>query len=147
MLSIRPFTPSDVMHISRITQETLEENYPTTFFITIAEHWPEGFLVVTEQGNIVGFLAGVISGPSKARILMIAVKNEYRRTGLAKMLTQSFISSCILQNINTIVLEVRMSNMPAVNLYLKLGFKIVETLYSYYRDGENGLRMELLLQS
>jgi ribosomal protein S18 acetylase RimI-like enzyme len=39
------------------------------------------------------------------------------------------------------------SNGPAVNLYNKLGFKMTSSLRAYYRDGEDGYRMQIVLQN
>lgn len=147
MLTIRLLRPSDVNAISELTKGSLGEVYPTSFYMTVAEHWPEGSMVATEGDRIVGFIMGVISGVRQARILMLAVDEEYRRGGIAKTLLRSFMSSCLLSRIYSIVLEVRISNIPAINLYTEFGFSIINNLRSYYRDGEDGLRLEIVLQS
>ena len=147
LLSIRLLQPSDVNTISELTRGSLGEVYPTSFYLTITEHWPEGALVATEGDRIVGFIIGIISGVRQARILMLAVDEVHRRGGIAKMLLRAFVSSCLLGRIYSIILEVRMSNTPAINLYIVFGFSIVDNLRSYYRDGEDGLRMEMVLQS
>jgi len=38
-------------------------------------------------------------------------------------------------------LEVRASNLPAVELYKKLGFEIARTIRNYYADGESAFVM------
>jgi ribosomal-protein-alanine N-acetyltransferase len=38
-------------------------------------------------------------------------------------------------------LEVRASNVPAVNLYKKIGFEIIRTITGYYADGEAAYMM------
>ncbi len=147
MLTIRLFAPDDVFEISRITRESLGESYPTSFFLSIYQYWPEGFLVATENGMLIGFVVGVISRVRQARILMLAVRESHRRAGIAVILLRAFISSCMQKGLDSIILEVRTSNIPAINLYTKLRFRIAENLRSYYRDGGDGLRMELVLQS
>lgn len=147
MLEIRLFKIEDLQEIREITELTLGESYPESFFQTISLHWPEGSLVATQKGKIVGFIMGVISGLRQARILMLAVKGECRHAGIASTLIRSFMSSCIVRSIDSIILEVRISNAEAINLYGKFGFRIVENLRSYYRDGEGGYRMHLVLQS
>jgi len=38
-------------------------------------------------------------------------------------------------------LEVRGSNVPAVNLYKKMGFEVTRTIRGYYADGEDAYVM------
>lgn len=147
MLSVRLFSPEDIARIDDLTRITLNESYPSSFFLTIYDHWQEGFLLATDDNKIIGFILGVISGVRQARILMLTVGESYRRTGVAKMLLRALISSCMLSRLDSIILEVRNSNVAAVNLYTQMGFQIVNSLKSYYRDGEDGLRMSLVLQS
>ena len=147
MLTIRVFNPADVQTIADITESSLKEAYPTSFFLTISQYWPEGFLVATLNNEIVGFVMGVISGVRQARILMLAVKEGYRKNGIASTLIRSFRSSCGLKSMDSIILEVRISNASAINLYNKFGFRTIGMLKVYYRDGEDGMRMELVLQS
>jgi len=147
VLTIRVFTPEDVQAIADITQSSLNESYPPSFFLTIAQYWHEGFLVAEIEKEIVGFIMGVISGVKQARILMIAVKSPYRRNSIASAMVRSFKSSCAMKNLDTIVLEVRISNTVALNMYNKLGFRTISMLKAYYRDGEDGYRMEIVLQS
>lgn len=147
MLTIRLLRPSDINEISELTRSSLGEIYPTSFYMTVLEHWPEGSLIATENDRIVGFIMGVISNVRQARILMLAVREDHRRSGIAKMLLRAFISSCLIGGICSIILEVRISNIAAINLYTEFGFSIIDNLRSYYRDGEDGLRMEIVLQS
>ena len=141
------FDPRDVQEIMAITEKSLREAYPSSFFQTIAQYWPEGFLVAENDKEMVGFIMGVISGIKQARILMLAVKDSYRRAGIASALIRSFKSSCSLKGLDSIILEVRVSNSAAINLYSKFGFRIVNSLRAYYRDGEDGYRMEMVLQT
>ena len=147
MLTIRVFTTADVQIVADITQSTLIEAYPTSFFLTISQYWPEGFLVATINGEIVGFVMGVISGVRQGRILMLAVKEGYRKNGIASTLIRSFRSSCALKSLDSIILEVRVSNANAIRLYNSFGFRSIGIVKAYYRDGEDGIRMELVLQS
>jgi len=147
VMMIRVFTPDDVYKVADITHESLREAYPISFFLTISQYWPEGFLVAVEEGEITGFVTGVMSGVRQARILMLAVRDRHRKGGIASTLIRSFISSSMLKGADSIVLEVRVSNKPAINLYDKLGFKLIGSLRAYYRDGEDGYRMQLVLQT
>ena len=47
--------------------------------------------------------------------------------------------------VESLFLEVRVSNTPAINLYKKFGFKIVRRIPYYYRDGEDAYVMVIRL--
>jgi len=40
-------------------------------------------------------------------------------------------------------LEVRVSNLPAISLYKKLGFEVERIIKGYYADGENAYLMRI----
>ena len=52
------------------------------------------------------------------------------------------LSDCAEIELKTLFLEVRESNMPAINLYQKYGFTQVGKRPKYYRDGETALVMK-----
>jgi len=146
-MMIRVFEQNDVYKVADITHTMLKEAYPLSFFLNISRHWPEGFLVAEREGEIVGFIMGVVSDVRQSRILMLAVKEPHRKIGIASALIRSFVSSSLLKGLYSIVLEARISNVTAINLYSKLGFRTIGSLRAYYRDGEDGVRMQLVLQT
>jgi len=96
-------------------------------------------------------LAGYIIGCFEKRgfhLMNIAVKKRYRREGIAKSLLYQLIrrvekdEKCL-----RIFLEVRINNESAINLYKMFGFKILEVLKGYYRNGEEAVIMELPLRN
>ena len=58
----------------------------------------------------------------------IVVDSQYRRKGIGKKLLESIINL----NPENITLEVREDNIPAINLYKKMGFEIVSKREKYY---------------
>ena len=58
----------------------------------------------------------------------IVVDSQYRGKGIAKKLLESIIDL----NKENITLEVREDNIPAINLYKKMGFEIVSKREKYY---------------
>ena len=58
----------------------------------------------------------------------IWVKDEYRRIGIASKLMDKMFD----ESVNNITLEVRTSNISAIGLYKKYGFKVVSTRENYY---------------
>lgn len=79
----------------------------------------------------------------EAEIHRIAVKNEYRRSGVAAMLLQEMFNMLNDMNIVSVHLEVRQSNHGAINLYDKFGFVLKGRRQRYYEEtGEDALILE-----
>lgn len=100
------------------------------------------FLVVTYFNQIVGFIDYWITFDS-ATISQIAIKPEYRRKGLAKMLLKEMIDDCYAKRVRNIALEVRTHNIHAINLYKKIGFKTILVKPHYYDNGDDAYYMVL----
>lgn len=62
----------------------------------------------------------------------IAVCNEYRKKGIGAKLMAELMKSAEEKELAFVTLEVRVSNLPAVNLYRKFGFTDVGTRRNYY---------------
>lgn len=62
----------------------------------------------------------------------IAVCKEYRKKGIGAKLMAALMKSAEEKELAFVTLEVRVSNLPAVNLYRKFGFLDVGTRRNYY---------------
>jgi ribosomal-protein-alanine N-acetyltransferase len=72
----------------------------------------------------------------------IVVDKEQRRAGIGSSLLKKVFEEAQTDGVKRVMLEVRESNLPAINLYRKFGFKDLSTRKKYYQDGENALVME-----
>ncbi|MDQ1301843.1 MAG: [ribosomal protein S18]-alanine N-acetyltransferase, partial [Chloroflexota bacterium] len=77
----------------------------------------------------------------EAHIATIATRPEWRGCGLGLLLMLELLDRAIAQGARTSTLEVRGGNLPAQQLYEKLGYAVVGRRRRYYRDGEDGLLM------
>ena len=89
------------------------------------------------NSNLVGFLDYSIIY-ERSEINYIFVKEEYRRKNIAYTLLKYIIDN---YNYENITLEVNVNNNKAINLYQKLGFKIIAIRPKYY-NGIDGYLME-----
>ncbi len=71
----------------------------------------------------------------------IMVLEEYRHMGIGSMLMDYIINIYNEKKLDNITLEVRKSNVKAINLYKKYGFVEVGIRKYYYGD-EDGILME-----
>ena len=103
------------------------------------------WLVAEDDGTVVGYIGSQIAFP-EADVMNVAVRPEYRRRGVGQILVEAL--STHLRNIDceSLTLEVRASNAPAIALYEKLGFAQVGRRPGYYRNPKEDaliLRKEL----
>ena len=97
-----------------------------------------------EKGwEIVGFTCTWILF-DELRINNIAIRKEYRRSGLGRWLMEYILDFGFRKGCECATLEVRGSNKAAIQMYRKLGFKISGVRKGYYSDnGEDALLMTL----
>jgi len=118
------------------------ENYTKfTFSYLLRESNTLSYRVVTPIGQMVAFVFVMSDIDGTAHITTIGVAPEHRRRGLADKLLRHIEEALRKRSINTVMLEVRVSNLPAQNLYRKFGYAIVQRLSSYYNNGEDGFLM------
>jgi ribosomal-protein-alanine acetyltransferase len=141
MLVIKPFSLPDLYEVIALTRMSLGENYTHTLYHNISENWPRGFLVAHDNGHVIGFIAGVMADKQSARILMLAVWEEWRCRGIGTTLLNAFMRECGLRGLKAVHLEVRKTNVIAIRFYSKFGFQVVNVIPRYYADGEDGYQM------
>ena len=97
-------------------------------------------LKAVHQDRIVGFIAGDPRRHEGHTIIStIGVEPAYQRRGLGERLMREVEARSALPRLQ---LMVRTSNLPALHLYRKLDYTIVETWPRYYEDGEDAYVME-----
>ncbi|GBF08496.1 N-terminal acetyltransferase [Aeropyrum pernix] len=75
-------------------------------------------------------------------LVSIAVRPGFRGRGIgSKLLSETVRVMKNVYRVDAIFLEVRVSNMPAIRLYEKFGFRKVRRIKGYYRDGEDAFVM------
>ena len=98
------------------------------------------YFVAKLEKNILGF-AGIWKAVDDVHITDIVVKKSNRQTGIGSKLLEKLIQTAKSQNFNSITLEVNEHNQPAINLYLKYGFKNVGFRKKYYNNKDNAIIM------
>lgn len=96
---------------------------------------PNQVILVLEEEKILGYLLYREEGDD-ADLDEIVIIPEERKRGLGEKLLSHFLTS--LGENSTCFLEVRVSNLTAINLYQKCGFVYYRTRKNYY-EGEDAL--------
>jgi len=148
---LRTFREGDLDQVMRINLTCLPENYTPNFFLDLHRRFPKTFLVAVADGKVVGYVMcrielgfpdmGGIGIIRKGHVVSLAVLPEYRRRGIGKALMMRAMDGMLDYGARECFLEVRVSNLPAINLYEGLGFRPVRRNIGYYADGENALVM------
>ncbi|MCS6874957.1 MAG: ribosomal protein S18-alanine N-acetyltransferase [Pyrinomonadaceae bacterium] len=100
-----------------------------------------GYCAFTCDSKIVAFIFATLEDDGTGHISTIGVLPEHRKRGLARSLILHVEKMLVKKGVITVRLEVRVSNLPAQNLYEKLGYRTVQRLPNYYNDGEDGFLM------
>jgi ribosomal-protein-alanine N-acetyltransferase len=149
--NIRLFKTSDISQVMAINRSCLPENYNQAFYLMLYYRFPKTFIVASASETIMGYIMCRIElGLSemqrfnlikKGHVVSLAVLPEYRGKGLGKGLISNAFKGMLGYGAKESYLEVRVSNLAAVSLYEKLGFKVVKTRKNYYKDGEDAYLM------
>ena len=89
--------------------------------------------VLKDNNYFYGFIIFEIINPVKIHILSLAINPQFRNKNLGSHLLYSLKNNFIPE---IITLYVQISNIPAINLYFKNNFKIVEFVKNYYSNLE-----------
>ncbi|PAX58483.1 ribosomal protein S18-alanine N-acetyltransferase [Brunnivagina elsteri] len=72
----------------------------------------------------------------EAHITLLAVHPQYQRQGMGQALLFSLLKTAHDRGLERATLEVRASNLSAINLYQKFGFKTAGRRRRYYKDND-----------
>ena len=95
--------------------------------------------VMLARGNMIGYLFSHVVDDD-VQILNIAIDIPFQHKGYGEQLLSYFLDQSNTDS--SIHLEVRKSNFPAINLYLKFGFHETGARKGYYADGEDAIIMQ-----
>lgn len=141
---IHPLTKDKLLNVLKIenecfvkpySQNVLEETFSSKCFI--------GFYSGDEVDGYV--LASVVL--DEANLDRIAVKKDKRNNQIATNLIKALENSLEKLGVTSIFLEVRVSNVSAINLYEKSGFKKINIRKKYYENTEDAIVMKKLIRS
>ena len=131
-LILRRMAPSDVVGVREVLSQSPESALWSES--GILESCRNGIGWVAERdGQIAGFLmARVIT--DEFEILNMAVGRQHRREGIASGLIQRALEWALIAEAKSVHLEVRESNVAAISLYSRHGFKVIGRRERYYHD-------------
>ena len=129
---IRQFTLGDEKGIAALEKECFSSPWSENAILE-SYNADTVFYVFEENKNILGY-AGIQVALDEGYVTNIAVTKQARGRGIGKALVDSLISFGKNKNLAFISLEVRESNIPAISLYTKSGFKDMGKRKNFYQN-------------
>ncbi len=87
---------------------------------------------LAESGTAVGY-GGILLAPDEGQILNLAVRPEARRQGAGSAILSALLDEARKRELESVSLEVRVSNQAAIALYKRFGFAVAGTRKRFYR--------------
>ena len=105
------------------------------------------YWLVAEVDGVVAGYVGSQTVLDAADMMNLAVSPDYRRQGIGQALVNALVEHLRENKVIALLLEVRVSNAPAIALYENLGFEQVGRRPQYYHNPREDaliLRKELI---
>lgn len=122
-----------VSDIARLEKETFSSPWSEKALTDSIENEKSLFLVCEKDGRTAGYV-GCYVVCDEAAITNVAVFPEHRRQGIAESLITELKLRASDKGCTVVTLEVRVSNVPAISLYEKLGFKTAGIRRNFYSN-------------
>jgi ribosomal-protein-alanine N-acetyltransferase len=147
--AIRPLTLEhlpEVLHLNLRCFRNGDNYTKHTFEYLLNEPRTLSYRVVTPEDKLVGFAFVMVNDAAAAHLTTIGVAPEHRRRKIAARLLEYVEDSLRKREVATLMLEVRVSNTSAQDLYRRTGYIVVQRIGKYYNNGEDCfLMMKCLL--
>lgn len=135
VVKIKPMHKEDVDKVISIEKLAYGEHHWSrdSFLSELSNELARYYSAFDENDELIGY-AGSWHILEEAHITNIAVSPNFRRKHVGEALLRAIIEDCYLDMVKYITLEVRVSNVGAIGLYEKYGFKSLGVRKGYYQD-------------
>lgn len=135
-MRIRTMAESDIMQVAEIEKESFSQPWSAHAFEESMNDGNAVFLVAEdsceeETPDIVGYIGMYVSAP-EGEITNVAVSEKVRGKGFGKSLVLAMQEKAEALGVQTIFLEVRESNAPAIHVYAQMGFEEIGKRKGFY---------------
>ena len=135
---LRKYELRDVEVIVDIENKTLHNSLGIDFYSRDLENPLANHYVYELDNKVIGFVSSYFDGEI-IEILNFCIDPLYQSKGIGTKLMNDFFNQ--VKGVSAI-LEVRSSNIKAIGLYQKFGFKTIRIRKEYYSNGEDALFMQ-----
>lgn len=138
--TIKPLTRDHLKEVLRLNIRCFRngDNYTKhTFEYLLNEPRTISYRTLTDSGDMAAFAIVMITENGGAHLTTIGVAPEHRRRGVAAALLTHVEDAVRVRDIGTLMLEVRVGNEGAQDLYRRAGYNVVQRVNKYYNNGED----------
>lgn len=143
-VELRWMADADLDQVMAIEQASFTHPWKRKFFESDLGRQSAYCRVARDAGEVVGYIVNW-RVTDELHIADVAVRPEFRGRGIATALIAETISLARDLGCVRIFLEVRPTNVEALGLYRKFGFRTLHRRKSYYPDGAEAIVMERAL--
>jgi ribosomal-protein-alanine N-acetyltransferase len=133
MIKIKPMSAEHVPQVAELEKICFSTPWSEKSIASELNNELALWLVAEDGGSVVGYVGSQTVFP-ETDMMNIAVVPQRRREGIAEVLVDALIQELKRIGSNSLTLEVRASNTPAIALYQKMGFHEVGRRPNYYRN-------------
>ena len=133
-VTVRPMVMTDVDGVMAVEHDSFLTPWSRSAFEEeLAQTRLARYIVAVENGEIVGY-AGTWLVINEAHVTNVAVSGQRRREGIGRLLMQKLMELARDNDMESMTLEVRVSNAAARHLYEQLGFVEAGIRKNYYSE-------------
>lgn len=130
----------DLKSVMEIEERVFSNPWPRYFFEKDLESGNTVAFVVENDGQVVGYALGSCIDV-ELHIANIAVAEDFQRKGLGSRMLAGMEKVAVERGCGFAYLEVRTTNVEAINMYRKKSYDILYTRKRYYLDGSDAYVM------
>ena len=139
MILYRYAENKDVFDILSLDNENFSNNFKEAFYLEYIKN--QRVIVAEKEKNVIGYIL-FNQILDEAEIYKIVVLKDFRKKQIAFKIIEFLLNELKKSDVKKIFLEVRKSNIPAINLYKKCEFIDIREIVDYYSNPkENGIMM------
>lgn len=133
MIQILPMQSCHVADIARLETVCFSDPWSERSIASELTNPLSYWYVAMDGDHLCGYI-GSQRVLDSADVMNVAVDPQYRRQGIGEMLVNKLVEELDRMDTHILLLEVRVSNDPAISLYEKLGFSVAGRRPNYYHN-------------
>jgi len=136
---------SDLDAVLAIEQAEYSHPWGRVGFVDSLKNNDNAWVLRNAAGDLLGYFVQMVV-VDEMHLLNIAVAGTAQRQGLGKLLLGYAVQQATLLKMTSMLLEVRVSNSPALTLYQSFGFELIARRKNYYQTEQQQREDALILR-